>query len=232
MKKIGLVGGLGPESTLAYYRRIIELARQRSGGDHAPEIVIYSADLQAALDLLDTGDRAGLAAWLLERIAALQAAGAQFAALTANTAHLVFDEVAARSPLPLLSIVEATCAEAQAQGLKRVGLMGTRFTMQADFYPATFRRHGLTLVMPAPAEQALIHAKLFSEIELGIIRDETREELLAVVQAMIERDGIDGLILGCTELPLILPDAARGIPLLNTTAIHVERIVAECLGHA
>ena len=230
MKKIGLVGGLGPEATLDYYRRIIESVRERTGGPDAPEIVLYSANLEEALALLEAKRPDLLAEWLLVKIEALHAAGAEFAAITANTAHLVFDEVDARSALPLISIVEATCEAAQRRGLKRVGLMGTRFTMQADFFQKPFLRHGLEVIVPTAADQELIHEKLFSEIELGIIRDETREELLEVVRRMIERDGIDSLILGCTEPPLILPDTAHGIPFLNTTAIHVERIVAACLG--
>lgn len=230
MKRIGLIGGIGPESTLDYYRRIIDAARAQTGGLVTPEIVIYSANLAEALTILESEHPEELAEWLLPKLSALHAAGADFAALTANTAHLVFDEVAARSPLPLISIVEATCAAAQQLGLKRIGLMGTRFTMQADFFFAPFRRHGMELIVPSPTEQEIIHEKLFSEIELGIIRDETRQELLVIIRQMIERDAIDSLILGCTELPLILPDEAHGIPLLNTTAIHVTAIVAECLG--
>jgi aspartate racemase len=229
MKRIGLIGGIGPESTLDYYRRIIDAARERTGGRAVPEIIIFSASLNEAVGIMNAADHDGLTEWLLARIGALRAAGAEFAAITANSAHLVFDRVAACSPLPLISIVTATCTAAKEQGLKRVGLMGTRFTMQADFFPREFRREGMELIVPASDEQELIHDRLFTEIELGIIRDETRQELLAIVRRMIDRDGIDSLVLGCTELPLILPDAAHGIPLLNTTAIHVERIVRECL---
>ena len=230
MKKIGLIGGLGPEATQDYYKRIIEVVRGKTGSLDAPEIIIYSVNLQEALTILDAKDDAWLADWLLAKVEALAAAGAEFAAITANTAHLVFDRVAERSPLPLLSIVEATCAVAQTMGLKRGGLMGTRFTMQADFFQRAFARGGVELLVPNTAEQELIHHKLFSEIELGIIRDETREELLEIVRQMIDREGIDFLVLGCTELPLILPEEAFGIPLLNTTALHVDSIVAACLG--
>jgi len=227
MKKIGLIGGIGPESTLDYYRRIIYAARQRSGGLAVPEIIIYSADLQEALAIMESKRPGLLADWLLIKLDALHAAGADFAAITANTAHLVFDEVAKRSPLPLISIVEATCTAAQQQGLQRIGLLGTRFTMQADFFQQPFSRQGMEVVVPLPEEQDLIHERLFSEIELGIIKDATRDELLAIVQRMVEQERIEALILGCTELPLILPDQAHGIPLLNTVAIHVASIVAK-----
>ncbi|MCM0081958.1 amino acid racemase [Geomonas sp. Red32] len=229
MKKIGLIGGIGPESTLDYYRRIIDAVRGKSGGLSSPEIIIYSANLNEALSIMQANELDRLVGWLLVKIEALASTGADFAAITANTPHMVFDQVAARSPLPLISIVEATCETAKNQGLRRVGLMGTGFTMRADFFPKTFRSQGLELIVPSPEDQDIIHEKLFTEIELGIIRDETREELLTICRNMIERDGIDSLILGCTELPLILPDEAYGIPFLNTTAIHVDRIVRECL---
>ncbi len=230
MKKIGIVGGIGPESTLDYYRGIIDAFRERIGGMNYPDIIIYSADLTELLEILEAKAMERLTEWLMARIEALHRAGAEFAAIASNTPHVVFDEVARRSPLPLLSIVEATCRKAERLGVKRPGLMGTKFTMAADFFRKPFRERGMEVVVPLPEEQLFIHEKLFSEIELGIIREETREDLLAIAKAMIGRDGIDSLILGCTELPLILPGEAHGIPFLNTTAIHVEAIVGYCLG--
>ena len=229
MKKIGIVGGIGPESTLDYYRGIINAFRGRIGGMNYPDIIIYSADLTELLLILEVNDRNKLVEWLLSRIEALHRADAEFAVIASNTPHMVFAEVAERSPLPLISIVEATCLKAETLGLRRPGLMGTKFTMQADFFLKPFHEHGMTVVVPSTQEQQFIHEKLFSEIELGIIKEETREALLSIVKQMIERDGIDSLILGCTELPLILPGEAHGIKLLNTTAIHVESIVNFCL---
>lgn len=225
MKKIGIIGGIGPESTLDYYRGIIDAFRSPAGGLHSPEIIIYSADLAELLGVLEAKDLEALTAWLLFRLAALHRAGADFAVIASNTPHVVFDEVARRSPLPMLSIVEATCTKAESLGLKRPGLMGTQFTMAADFFRKPFRARGMALVVPSPDEQQFIHEKLFSEIELGIIKDSTRQELLAIVEKMIARDAIDSLILGCTELPLILDREAFGIPFLNTAAIHVDSIV-------
>lgn len=230
MKKIGIIGGIGPESTLDYYRGIINAFRDHIGGMNYPDIIIYSADLTELLQILEAKDLDRLVDWLLARVEALHRAGADFAVIASNTPHVVFDELARRSPLPLLSIVEATCAKAHSLEARRPGLLGTRFTMQADFFHRPFREHGMTVVVPIAEEQQFIHEKLFSEIELGIIKDETREALLAIVKRMIERDGIDALILGCTELPLILHGEAHGIPFLNTTAIHVESIVRYCLG--
>ncbi len=230
MKKIGIIGGIGPESTLDYYRGIINAFRERSGGGmNYPDIIIYSADLTELLQIMEERSMDRLADWLLVRIEALQRAGAEFAAIASNTPHVVFDEVTRRSSLPLISIVEAACTKAGNLGFKRPGLLGTRFTMQADFFQRPFREHGMAVVVPLAEEQDLIHEKLFSEIELGIIKAETREALLAIVKRMIERDGIDSIILGCTELPLILPNEGHGIPFLNTTSIHVESIVTYCL---
>lgn len=230
MKKIGIIGGIGPESTLDYYRGIIDACRARGKGMATPTIIVYSGDLAEALALMERRDQAGLCDWLLDKVVALHAAGAEFAAIASNTPHMVFDRVAARSPLPLLSIVEATCAKACELGVRRLGLLGTLFTMQADFFRRPFAARGMEVVVPVPEDQEYIHGKLFTEIELGIIREETRAGLMAVVQRMREREGIDALILGCTELPLILPAAGHGIPFLNTTAIHVESIVRYCLG--
>jgi aspartate racemase len=229
MKKIGLIGGIGPESTLDYYRRIIRAFQERKSADY-PEIVIYSANLTEILKLMEGKHWDALTEWLLHRIEALRKAGAQFAAIGSNSPHVVFDAVKPRSSLPLVSIVEATCNKAQELGVKRLGLMGTAFTMQADFFQNPFSMNGMSVVVPEPEDQNLIHRRLFTEIELGIIKDSTRDELLAVAKRMIDRHGIEALILGCTELPLILTQDEFGIPFLNTTAIHAEAMVLYSLG--
>lgn len=224
MKKIGLVGGLGPESTLDYYRLIIRAFQERKSADY-PEIVVYSANLTEGLRLMEARQPEPLVDWLLHKVEALHQAGADIAAVCSNSPHVVFGELRRRSPLPLVSIVEAACDEAATRGSKRPGLLGTAFTMQADFYPETFRGRGMQMVVPPAEDQALIHRKLFTEIELGVFKDETRDQLLGVVERMIRRDGIDAVVLGCTELPLILTKDEFGIPFINTTAVHVDAIV-------
>ena len=164
--------------------------------------------------------------WIGERLAR---AGADFGALAANTPHIVFDQLRARSPIPLISIVEATCDRARELGLKRVTLFGTRFTMQAGFYPEVFAGSGIDLVIPGQADQDYIHEKYMDELLQNIFLPETRQGLLAIVDRMKARDGIDGLILGGTELPLILRGAESDIPFLDTTRIHVDRIVEELI---
>jgi aspartate racemase len=228
MKKIGIIGGIGPESTVDYYKRIIGAFQEGSGPYTYPEIVVYSANLTALMEMLEAKAWDRITDWLVERVEALHRAGAEFAVIGSNTPHRVFDEVAARSPIPMLSIVEETAKKAQALGLKHPGLLGTRFTMQSDFFKRSFTHRGMSVVVPGDDDQELIHQRLFSEIELGIIKDSTRDELLAVVKRMMDHHVIDSVILGCTELPLILPDRVFGIPFLNTTAIHAESIVRFC----
>src|SRR6478752_1290870 len=167
MKTLGIIGGLGPESTLDYYQRIIALFRERTGDRHYPEFVIASVDLRKGLDFLDVNDLSGMANYLLEGIDKLARAGADFGIISANTPHIVFDEVAPKSPIPLISIVEATCATAKAQHLTRLALLGTRYTMQADFYRKVFTRESIELLAPDLQDQDYLHEKYFSELVPG-----------------------------------------------------------------
>lgn len=225
MKTIGILGGLGPEATYDYYRGIIRTVQEKHPDQAYPEIIVYSADLNQFTSLMEQQDLQEIADYLSERIAALAQAGAEFAAIASNTPHVVFDVVSAKSPIPVLSIVKETCKKAMRMGLKRVGLMGTKFTMEGDFYKKPFMETGVEVVVPEEEDRLLIHRRLFTEIELGIIKDTTRAELLGVVKKMVDNHAIDSLILGCTELPLILTQDEFGIPFLNTSAIHVESIV-------
>jgi len=230
MKKIGIIGGIGPESTVDYYKLIIGAFHEDQADSGYPEIIIYSADLSSLMKILEAGNWEKLADWLVERVVALYKAGAEFAVIGSNTPHIVFQEVRSRSPIPMLSIVEETRKKAQRSGFKKLGLMGTKFTMESDFFKRPFGENGMEVVVPEKEERELIHHRLFSEIERGVIKDSTREELLSIVRKLIDRHSIDALILGCTELPLILTKDEFGIPFLNTTAIHAESIVDYCIG--
>jgi aspartate racemase len=224
MKQIGIIGGLGPESTIDYYKRIIELFRV-DGSLAAPEMIIFSVNLEEVLALISRQEWNSLIYLLVAKIKALHRAGADFAVISANTPHIVFDEVQAKSPIPLLSIVTATLDKTKELGLGKVGLLGTKFTMQTNFFSPQFSARGISVVVPLAADQDYIHDKLMTEIELGIFTEETKKGLLAVIERMIALENIDGVILGCTELPLILDKSELGIPFLNTTAIHVDSIV-------
>ena len=230
MKTLGIIGGLGPESTIDYYQRIIALFRERTGDQHYPEFVIVSVDLAKGLDFMDANDLSGMADYLSEAIGKLTRAGADFGIISANTPHIVFDEIAPKSPIPLISIVEATCATAKARSLKRLGLFGTRYTMQAKFYPKVFTREDIDLLMPDLRDQDYIHDKYMNELVPGKFFPDTRAGLLAIVDRMKVTKAIEGVILAGTELPLILrsPDH-DGIPFLDTTRIHCEAAVAHML---
>jgi len=228
MATVGLVGGLGPESTIDYYRRLLEAWRRARPGS-APHVVIDSLDAERALALVER-DRPGFVRYLADSVARLADVGADFVAITANTAHLVFDEVAERAPVPLLSIVEACIAAASRRGITRLGLLGTRFTMEAPFYPEVGARSGITVVVPGEADRAWLHARYVSELLNGNFRDETRRDVRGLVARLRDEAGIEGVILGGTELPLLLDaPVIEGVPALDTTALHVSAIVARLL---
>lgn len=182
MKTLGMVGGLGPESTVDYYRSIITSYRERKGDGSYPAILINSLDLQKGLQLVEANALIELAEYLLAAVRKLASAGADFGLFAANTPHIVFDAVRRESPIPLLSVVEATCEAAQAAGFRKLGLLGTRFTMGARFYHDVFARAGMTLLVPAEDEQAYIHERYLGELVNGVFRSETREQLLEIVQ--------------------------------------------------
>jgi len=230
MKTLGIIGGLGPESTVDYYERIIALYRERTRDGSYPRFIIISVDLKKGLDFMEAGDLAGMAAYLLDGIDKLVRAGADFGLISANTPHIVFDDVASKSPIPLISIVEATCAAAKTRKLQRLALFGTRYTMQGKFYVNLFSRQGIELLVPEPNDQDYIHDKYMNELVPGRFLAETRAGLLAIVDRMKAKSDVDGVILAGTELPLILRDPDHnGILFLNTTKIHCEAAVTEML---
>jgi aspartate racemase len=224
MATVGIVGGLGPESTIDYYRRILE-EWARVEPSMAPSIVIDSLDVQRALRLVEN-DRPALTEYLLASLRRLAGAGVDFAAMTANTPHIVFDELAARSPVPLVSIVEVSAEEARRLGLVRLALLGTRFTMEGPFYPEVFARYGVAVVPPGDEDRAWVHERYVGQLLKGDFRDDTRREILSLVGRLREEECIDGVILGGTELPLLLTSPViADVPALDTTALHVAAIV-------
>ncbi len=230
MRIPGIIGGIAPESTIQYYRSIVAAYRARTGNGSYPALLINSIDMQKMLGLIAANNLTEVTEYLLAEVDKLARAGAQFALFASNTPHIVFADVRRRAVIPLLSIVEATCAVTVELGLKRVGLIGTSFTMQGGFYPAVFEHAGIELVLPPPEHQALIHDRYIGELIHGVFRPETRAAVLTVVEQLQANEKIDGLILGGTELPLLLRDASpSSIAFLDTTRIHVERVVAEML---
>lgn len=229
-KTLGLIGGTGPESTIEYYRLLIAKYREHADGN-APSLIINSVNLKQLIEWMNAGELSKVADYVSDAIEKLHMAGADLAALTANTPHIVFDELRERSAIPLVSIVEATRDYAEAMGLRSAALFGTRFTMQAPFYPATFSRSNVKLVLPNNDEQDYIHEIYFGELLKDVFLPETRTKLLAIADTMKARDGIEAIILAGTELPLLIRDEEHnGMPLLDTTRIHVDRLIAEMLG--
>ncbi|HEY6112286.1 MAG TPA: amino acid racemase [Chthoniobacterales bacterium] len=226
MKTLGIIGGLGPESTVDYYKNIIALYRERKPDGHYPQFVINSIDLQKGVDFLEANDLRGMTDFLLSEIEKLPRAGAEFGIIAANTPHIVFDEVKVRSPIPFISIVEASCDYAKSRNFERLALFGTRYTMQADFYQKVFQREGIELVVPESNDQDYIHEKYFGELVPGIFLPETRAGLLAVVDRMKAKVDINGVLLAGTELALILcGESHNGIALLDTGKIHCQAAV-------
>jgi aspartate racemase len=225
MKTVGIVGGIGPESTIDYYHAIINRYMTVGHTQYYPHIVIDSVDLTRMVGLLEANNLEGLATALVESLDLLARAGADFAVFAANTPHLVFDQVEAVSPLPLVSIVEETRKKAAALGYSTLGLLGTRFTMQSGFFQKVFSRHGMKILVPDESEHELIHDRYMNQLVHGQFLEETKQEFLRIASDL-EKRGIEGLILGGTELPLLLKaEDAAGVPFLNPSEIHVERIV-------
>jgi aspartate racemase len=221
---LGIVGGLGPESTIDYYRRIL-VEWKRDDPFSSPSIVIDSLDVGRGLRLVEH-DRQALVDYLLASLRRLAAAGADVAAMAANTPHVVFDELVAHSPIPMVSIVEACAEEAQRRDLRRLGLLGTRFTMEGSFYPTVFARRGIAVFSPNGEERAWIHDRYVGQLLKGEFRDETRDGVKSVIRRLRDEENIDGVVLGGTELTLLLSEpVVADIPALDTTALHVDAIV-------
>lgn len=224
IKKIGIIGGLGPDSTLDYYRGIINYFRADTEYLNYPEILIYSLNLTEFM-LMVNKKRDYLVKWLLEKIIVLYEANVDFIAIASNTPHIIFDKLKEQSPIPLISIIDETLDYIKSLGVNKVGLLGTQLTMESDLYKKPMQENDIEIFMPAHRDQKIIHDKIFAELEIGIIKQETKDNFLSYVQQMIDDHNIEALILGCTELPLMFPNDELGIPFINTTKLHIESII-------
>ena len=225
-----MIGGLGPESSIDYYRSILAGYRSRTNNRGYPQIIINSLDVDKGIAMLDANRQDELADYLAVGVEAVARAGADLGFIAANTPHLVFDEVQRRSAIPLLSIVRATADRARMLGLKKVGLFGTGFTMRADFYPKEFERAGIALVTPKEAEREYIHAKYIGELLKNQFLPETSGEILRIARRMKSEEGVAAIALAGTELPLLLRGVDAEFNFLDTTLIHVDAIVDALLG--
>ena len=230
MKTIGLIGGLSWESTAEYYRVINEAVKERLGGFHSARMVLHSVDFADIEVLQKEGRWEDAAEALLEAGRSIEAGGADFGLICANTMHKVYDRVRAGLSIPLIHIVDVTAMKIRAAGLKTVGLLGTRYTMEDDFYKSRLaRKHGIESLIPDKEDRDLLHKTLYEELCLGDIRPESRRAIREMM-AKLGKRGARGIILGCTELPLIIKPGDSDLPLFDTTSIHALAAVDEALG--
>lgn len=223
MQTIGLLGGMSWESTLPYYRIINETVRERRGGLHSARLVLYSVDFGALEPLMRAGRWDDIAAELVAAARALRGAGAERLVLATNTMHRVADEIEAGSGLPLLHIADPTAEAIRAAGLDTVALLGTRYVMEQEFYVERLRRrHGLRVLVPEPDERETIHRVIFEELCHGVVRDASRAAYAAIIRRLAGV-GAAGVILGCTEISLLVDAADSPVPLFDTTALHARR---------
>lgn len=229
MKKVGIVGGMGPESTVDYYQQIITKFQNRVGSkEELPELFINSINMYKMFHMLHEQRLDDLIDYLTDAVQKLQVVGADFVVMSANTPHVVFEQVQENVQVPMISIVEETYLFSQELGIEKLGLLGTKFTMERDFFKKPFIAHDKTIYVPDEVDQVYIHKKVVEELEHGIVKSETKESFLTIIEQMIKKKNIEGLILGCTELPMIIKGEDVDIPLLNTAEIHVNKIV-DCI---
>ena len=225
MKKIGLVGGTGPESTLMYYKELNSRIDELTGGKAMPDIAVESVNFRRAWNYVASGDYSSLADYLSEKVLCLKKTGSEIIALTAVTMHAVSDRIETKTGISLLSIPNAVCREALRRGYRKIGLLGTIFTMEQDYMKRDFIQNGIEIVVPDPADRQLVAKRILEELELGIIKESTLEEINGIIRKMRNNDGIEAIILGCTELPLLLNDRNCVLPCLDSVAIHINELI-------
>lgn len=226
MLQAGIIGGLGPEATMMYYDGIIQRYQSRHNSKTVlPELLIKSVDMYHMFAMLDEGRVDDVASYLAHAANNLQAAGADFGFMCGSTPHVVFDAIQSKTTLPLMSIIDTSRHEAQDRHLSRLALLGTKFTMQRGFFEPSFERQGIRVFTPDDDQQAYIHEKIVSELENGVVKADTKATLVEIVRVMTEKYQLDGVILGCTELPLILSQSDFDIAVLDIAQIHMDSIV-------
>ncbi|MGW7577026.1 aspartate/glutamate racemase family protein [Streptomyces sp. NPDC054765] len=231
MKTIGLLGGMSWESTAEYYRLLNHLTREQLGGLHSSKCVLYSVDFAEIERLQAEGRWEQAAEVLAEAAKALEAAGADMLLLCTNTMHKVADEVAATVSVPLLHLADTTADAVRASGLHRIGLLGTAFTMEQDFYRGRLERHGLDVLVPDATGRSTVHRVIYEELCRGIVREESRQAYLAVISDLVAA-GAEGIVLGCTEIELLIEPEHSPVPVFPTTRLHAEAAVTRALADA
>ncbi len=225
MKTIGLIGGMSWESSAQYYRMINEAVKRRLGGFHSAQCLMFSVDFADVEELQRTGRWEEAADRLADAARRLERGGAELLLLCTNTMHRVAEEIAAATEIPFLHIADPTADEIKARGVTSVGLLGTRYTMEQDFYRGRLsERHGLEVLVPDEPARTLVHNVIYKELVLGRVEDRSRVAYLEVIAGLVDR-AVGAIILGCTEIGLLVRDGDAPVPLFDTTRIHAERAV-------
>ena len=225
MKKIGLVGGTGPESTLMYYKELNSRIDKITDGKAMPDIVIESVDFRKAWGYVCSEKYDFLTEYLAEKVTSLQNSGAEVISLTAVTMHIVVDDIIAKTGADLISIPKVVCNEALSKGYKKIGLLGTIFTMEKDYMKKDFLEAGIEVYVPDKEDRDLVAKRIYEELEVGIVKDSTLKELQDIIAKMRDEDGIEAVVLGCTELPLILNSGNCPVPCLDSVEIHINELI-------
>ena len=229
MKKIGLVGGTGPESTLMYYRELNSRIDKLLSGKHMPDIVIESVDFRRAWEYVSEEQYDSLTDYLAEKVDCLKGAGADIISLTAVTMHLVADEIMSKTGVSLISIPQVVSKEAVSRGYKKIGLLGTLFTMEQDYMKKDFREAGIEVFVPEKTDRELIAKRILEELELGIVKDSTLKEFQRIIEKMRDENSIEAVVLGCTELPILLNSENSPLPILDSVEIHINELIERSL---
>ncbi len=225
MKKIGLVGGTGPESTLMYYKELNTRIDQMTNGKAMPDLAIESVDFRKAWAYVSNGENDKLADYLSEKVSCLKSTGCEVISLTAGTMHLVINEIEKKTGVSLVSIPKAVADEAKSKGYTKVGLLGTIFTMEQDYMKKDLIDAGIEVCIPDKEDRELVAKRIFEELELGIVKEETLKEFQDLISKMKNGQGIQAVILGCTELPLLLNEKNSPLPVLDSVEIHIKKLI-------
>ncbi len=226
MKRVGIIGGLGPQTTIDYYTSIIAKYQEKVGiKDDLPELLINSINMYDIYRWLANNEIEELTAYITNAARVLENSGVDFVVIAGNTPHIVFDEIRRNVHIPMISIVEETYQTAQKLHLKKIGFLGTKFTMENDFFKKPFIDNNIQIIIPNASERVYIHQKITDELFKNIVNSDTQKKFLDIISHMVEKEAVEGIILGCTELPLLFKDESLSIPLLNPAEIHIQKIV-------
>jgi aspartate racemase len=229
MKTTGLIGGMTCESSAEYYRILNKITREKLGGIHSARSIMLSVDFAEIENLMETGKWDTILGILVEAARSVEKAGADFLVICTNTMHKLADKIQEQIGIPILNIIDETAKQVKAGGIRTVGLLGTRFTMEEDFYKGRLQeKHGLEVLIPSPEDVQIIHRIIVDELSIGKITKSSKEKYWRIIHKLVDQ-GAGGIILGCTEIPLLVKQEEGHVPLFDTTQIHAEAAVVWAL---